>query len=314
MPSQHAVAILRRAGEVVRDRHHHHVVEHQAVRAPVERPLLGRVRHAVRAAPSGSARYLSAPATTDCSHPARSGQAVGHGGQVEPAERRRSTPSRSRAAPKMSPVWCGEASTSSVYACSPVVMIQLGRGPVELVGRRRCRCTRRRPSPSVGGGVQGRVGLRRRLRRLPAAARLARRTPRRTARTAGPPGPRSAARLRVAAVDGGCSSRGCGSRCGSSGRPVQFCVVDLVVGHAGAAARRPGTCMLQQELQLPAGLVEDVGHAVAALRAWPGAVASCRRAPAASWCARTRCISWCDRDAAVDDVLAVVAGVVPAAA
>ncbi len=90
-------------------------------------------------------------------------------------------------------------------------------------------------------------------------------------------------------------------------------VVDLVVGHAGQ--RLPlGHLHLQQEVQFPADLVEDVRHLVAALRDGEGAVAELRGLARAGV---QRALVGAEQlpggDAAVDDVLAVVAGVVPAA-
>src|SRR5690606_25376539 len=84
-------------------------------------------------------------------------------------------------------------------------------------------------------------------------------------------------------------------------------VVDLVVGHARQrlAVRH---LHAQQELLLPAGLVEHVGDAVAGLRDVERAAGEGRLAPLVQAHERVR------RAAAVDDVLAVVAGVVPAAA
>ena len=191
--------------------------------------------------------------------------------------------------------------------------VELGRRPVELVGdvvvvvrrRRRCRRPRWRRWPGWPWPRPRRSGPRSRHRSANAASYGANSRAHWAA---------VAARFSVAAVDGGCSSRGCGSSLRQQRQAGPVVVVHLVVRHAGQ--RLAGRHLhAQQELQLPAGLVEDVRHAVAALGQVQRRVAERGRLGGRGDLGPLeRAQQLVDRDAAVDHVLAVVARVVPAAA
>ncbi len=193
----------------------------------------------------------------------------------------------------------------------PRRQVQLGRGPVELVGDLRVGVGAAADAV-VRVGEQVRVGERR-----------------------GPGGAGGVERLGgelpvVGAVQaGGLRGRRRQVEGRRGGRRVEFAllrvvarqqrqpgpllVVDLVVRHSGQrlSVRH---LHLQQELQLPAGLVEDVGHLVAALGDVERTVAELRGLPGAGV---QRALVGAEQlpggDAAVDDVLAVISGVVPAA-
>ena len=122
-----------------------------------------------------------------------------------------------------------------------------------------------------------------------------------------------AARFSVAAVLPAAGSAAAASSSGPVGSAGPLLVVDLVVRHARQRLARRHL-HLQQELQLPARLVEDVGHRVLASPGCSACRRRSRRVPPNLVSARTGSASSRRRDAAVDDVLAVIAGVVPAAA
>src|SRR5690606_16229482 len=102
-------------------------------------------------------------------------------------------------------------------------------------------------------------------------------------------------------------------RGGLDAEPAPLVVVDLVVGHAGEGL--PGGHLhLEQELHLPAGFVEQIRDAVAALGDAEGAVTEGILPRPDVHAALEEGLERPGADATVHHVLAVVPGVVPAAA
>ena len=122
----------------------------------------------------------------------------------------------------------------------------------------------------------------------------------------------TAATLRVAAVDGRCQRAHLRVGRGQERQAGPALVVDLVVHHAGVLTGRRDH--LLHPLELPARLVQHVGHVVAVLRQVERAVAErTRRGRGRGQGPLVGAEQLRHGDAAVDHVLAVVARVVPAA-
>ncbi len=124
----------------------------------------------------------------------------------------------------------------------------------------------------------------------------------------------AAARFRVAAVVGADNTRGWGSWAGSRGSPVQF--VSCILWWAMPASGRPsGTCIFSRKSISQRASSRMSEHPVGALGDGHGAVAEGRGVGAGEVPGPFVGVDQLPgRHAAVDDVLAVVAGVVPAAA
>jgi hypothetical protein len=103
---------------------------------------------------------------------------------------------------------------------------------------------------------------------------------------------------------------------GVDGGQGQLAVDGLLLADRDLGGLAPRDLHGQQEVQLEAGFVQDIGHAVGVFGQGQGAIA--QGLGRAGTLQRGRPLPGIDqgpdRNAAVDDVLAVVAGVVPAGA
>ena len=276
-------------------------------------PAGGRVDRAERAArPARPRRRPRRRRPTPARVAVRAGRSAPSPGRGDRARRR--SPQLNPSAVKTSAVCCGLARTYVLELVLTGGEEQLGGRPVELVAHvavvvRPTAVGRRRPP--------GAYSVRVRERRVPGDARrrraACRRTPGRTSANRRAPCAATAARLRVAAVDGGASERFCGSSAGRSGRPVQpsswilWCTMPRVL----ARTARSSSCIHSSSQRASSST-----SGTPLPRSGTSSVPS-PSAPAAADGARERPLVRAEQlrhgDAAVDHVLAVVAGVVPAA-